>query len=91
MISLKSTGNSNKKIQEVLLEELKLQSQQFRCFFCNIDARRSGRKPKLRQEHVDYMDEKMKENDELTSQELKEKVAKDCDMDVSTATIRRAS
>jgi hypothetical protein len=34
------------------------------------------------------MDEKMKENDELTSQELKEKVAKDCDMDVSTATIR---
>ncbi|CAB4023744.1 Transposable element Tcb2 transposase [Paramuricea clavata] len=98
VISLKSAENSNKKIQEVLLEEgintsitaISLFLSRYRKTGRLNDARRSGRKPKLRQEHVDYMDEKMKENDELTSRELKEKVAKDCDMDVSTATIRRA-
>jgi transposase len=67
------------KIQEVLLEEgiktsiaaISLFLSRYRKTGRLIDARRSGRKPKLRQEHVDYMDEKMKENDEPTSRELK--------------------
>ena len=97
-ISLKSAGNSNKKIQEVLLEDgiktsvaaILLFSSRYQKTGRLIDAPRTGRKPKLRQEHIVYLDEKMKENGELASRELKENVAKDCDMDVSTATIQRA-
>lgn len=93
VISLKSAGNSNKKIQEVLLEEgIKTSITAISLFLLRyrktgrlIDAPQSGQKPKLKQEHMDYIDEKMKENDELTSRELKGKVAEDYDMDVSNS------
>ena len=36
----------------------------------SIDAQRSGRKSILSEEHVSFIDEKMKANDELTSGEI---------------------
>ena len=65
VISLKSAGNSYKKIQEVLLDEgINISIAAMSLFLSRYwktghlnDARWSGRKLKLRQ-HVDYMDEK---------------------------------
>ena len=74
VISLKSAGNLKKNIQEVLLEDgiktsvaaISLLFSRYRKTGRLIDAPRSGRKPKLRQEHIIYLDEKMKENDEFS-------------------------
>ena len=53
-------------------------------------APRSERKSKLSEEHLTFIDEKMKENDELTSEELRKMVANECGVEVSSsATIRR--
>ena len=42
---------------------------------CSLfDAPRSGRKSKLSEEHLTFVDEKMKENDGLTSEELRKVV-----------------
>ena len=54
------------------------------------DAPRSGRNAKLAPEAIAFIDEKMHENDELTSRELKEKLENECDFQISEATIRRA-
>ena len=40
------------------------------------DAKRSGRKTKLSNDHVKFIDDRMKENDELTSAELREKLGR---------------
>ena len=58
---------------------------------CSLfDAPRSERKSKLSEEHLTFIDEKMKENDELTSEELRKMVANECGVEVSSsATIRR--
>ena len=53
------------------------------------DAKRSGRKAKLSNDHVKFIDDKMKENDELTSAELREKLSKECHVEVSATTVRR--
>ena len=53
------------------------------------DAKRSGRKCKLKSKHLEFIDNKMKENDELTSKESKEKLSKECGVEESTTTIRR--
>ena len=40
-------------------------------------------------ESIAYIDEKMKENDELTSRELLDKLSNECDVQISEATIRK--
>ena len=54
------------------------------------DAPQSGCNAKLAPEVIAYIDEKMHENDELTSRELKDKLANKCDVQISEAAIRRA-
>ena len=54
-----------------------------------FDAPRSGRKSKLYQEHLTFIDENMKANDELTSEELRKLMSKECGLDISSSTIRR--
>jgi transposase len=53
------------------------------------DAKRSGRKAKLGNDHVKFIDDKMKENDKLKSAELREKMSKECHVEVSATTVRR--
>ena len=53
------------------------------------DAPRSGRKSLLKEEHLEFIDEKMKANDELTSAEIKIKLVDEFGVDVSQSTIRR--
>jgi transposase len=53
------------------------------------DAKRSGRKTKLNNDHVKFIDDRMKENDELASAELREKLSKECHVEVSAITVRR--
>ena len=53
------------------------------------DAKRSGRKSKLQNEHVNFMDNALSENDELTSKELSEKLSTECGIQVSATTVRR--
>ena len=53
------------------------------------DAKRSGRKSKLQNEHVNFSDNALSENDELTSKELSEKLSTECGIQVSATTVRR--
>ena len=53
------------------------------------DAPRSGRKSLLKEEHLEFIDEKMKANDELTSAEIKIELVDEFGVDVSQSTIRR--
>ena len=53
------------------------------------DAPRSGRKCKLSEEQLTFIDEKMKENDELTSEELMKMLASQFGVEVSSSAIRR--
>ena len=56
---------------------------------CSLfDAPRSGRKSKLSEKHLTFIDDKMKENDELTSEELRKMVANECGVEVSLSAIR---
>ena len=57
------------------------------------DAKRSycGRRTKLSNDHVKFIDDRMKENDELTSAELREKLSKECHVEVSATTVRRVN
>lgn len=66
ILSLRSSGVKIQKIKDMLEEE---------GIETNVsDAPRRGRKPILNEEQLQYVDEQMKENDELTSSELKNKL-----------------
>ena len=56
-----------------------------------LDAPHTGRKSKILKKHLSFMDEKMKANDELTSEELKNLMSKACDLNISASTIRRVT
>ena len=57
----------------------------------NIDhSQRSGRKPLLREDDKNFIDEKMRENDELTSWELQKLLCGEREVTISTSTIRNA-
>ena len=98
IISLRSSGTTQTKIKELLEEEgIKTSRSAISLFLSRYsktgdigDAPRSGRKAKLAPGAIAFIDEKMHENDELTSRELKEKLANECDVQISEATIRRA-
>jgi transposase len=53
------------------------------------DANRSGRKSKITDEHLNFIDNKMKENDELTSKELQEQLLEEHNIQLSVSSIRR--
>ena len=53
------------------------------------DAKRSGRKSKLQNEHANFIDNALSKNDELTSKELSEKLSTECGIQVSASTVRR--
>ena len=98
MISLRSSGTTQTKIKELLEQEgIKTSRSAISLFLSRYsktgdidDAPRSGRNAKLAPEVIAYIDEKMHENDELTSRELKDKLANECDVQISEATIHRA-
>ena len=98
IVSLKSSGATNNTIREGLLKEgIKTSSAAVSLFYSRYrrtgrltDGRRSGRKSILKQEDLDFIDRQMKENDELTSRDLKRNIAEACQVDISSATIRRA-
>ena len=52
------------------------------------DAQRSGRKAILSQDDVNFIDEKMKANDELTSSELQKLLRDERNVNISPSTIR---
>ncbi|CAB4032482.1 Transposable element Tcb2 transposase [Paramuricea clavata] len=97
IISLHSSGINRTKIQKALDQEgIKTSRSAISLFLSRYsrtddigDAPRSGRNAKLAPEAIAYIEEKMQENDELTSRELKEKMANECDIQISEATIRR--
>ena len=97
IISLHSSGINRTKIQKALDQEgIKTSRSAISLFLSRYsrtgdigDAPRSGRNAKLAPEAIAYIEEKMEENDELTSRELKEKMANECDIQISEATIRR--
>ena len=97
VVSLHSAGTNLTKIAKLLEEEgIKASRSAVNLFVSRYqqtssfqDAKRSGRKSKLNREHLGFIDRKMKENDELTSGELKEKLSKECGVEVSARTIRR--
>lgn len=99
IISLRSNGVTQTKIKELLNDEGIKTSRSAMCLFLqrysktgNLgDAPRSGRNPKLKPETLLYIDEKMQENDEPTSQELRKKMLEETNVDVSEATIRRVT
>ena len=88
IISLHSSGINQTKIQKVLDQEgIKTSRSAISLFLSRYsrtgdigDAPRSGRNAKLAPEAIVYIEEKMQENDELTSQELKERMANECDI-----------
>jgi transposase len=51
-----------------------------------LDTPRSGRKSKLYEEHLTFIDENMKANDELISEELRKLISKECGLDISSKT-----
>ena len=53
------------------------------------DAKRSGRKSKLENEHVNFIDNALSKNDELISKELSEKLSTECGIQISATTVRR--
>ena len=81
IISLHSSGINQTKIQKALDQEgIKTSRSAISLFLSRYsrtgdidDAPRSGRNAKLAPEAIAYIEEKMQENDELTSRELKEK------------------
>ena len=54
------------------------------------DAQRSGQKPLLREDDKNFIDEKMRENDKLTSWELQKLLRDERQVTISTSTIRNA-
>ena len=52
------------------------------------DANRSGRKSKITNEHLNFIDNKMKENDELTSKEIQEQLLEEHNIQLSVSSIR---
>ena len=54
------------------------------------DAPRSGRKGKLSAEDMNFIDEKMKQNDELTSAERQKLLKDELNVSVSTSTVKYA-
>ena len=97
VINLYSSGESVTKITKLLQGEgIKASRSAVSSFLSRYrrtgsiqDAKRSGRKTKLSNDHVKFIDDRMKENDELTSAELKEKLSKECHVEVSATTVRR--
>ena len=95
---MRSSGTTQTKIKELLEQEgIKTSRSAISLFLTRYsktgdigDAPRSGRIAKLAPEAIAYIDEKMHENDELTSRELKDKLANECDVRISEAPIRRA-
>ena len=90
VINLYSSGESVTKITKLLQGEgIKASRSAVSSFLSRYrrtgsiqDAKRSGRKTKLSNDHVKFIDDRMKENDELTSAELR-------DVEVSATTVRR--
>ena len=74
ILSLRSSGVNIQKIKDMLEEEgietsrsaVSLFLSRYRKSGNVSDAPRSGRKPILNEEQLQYVDEQMKENDELT-------------------------
>ena len=64
-------------------------SEFFKSCILYTNARRSGRKPTLKQCHLEFIDEKMKSDDELTSFELKKKLNEEHQINISSSTIQR--
>ena len=97
IISLRSSGTKQTKIKELLEQEgIKTSRSAISLFLSRYsktgdigDAPRCGRTAKLAPETIAYIEEKMQENDELTSRELKDKLSNECDVQISEATIRR--
>ena len=76
IVSLKSSGTSITKIRNILEEGIKTSRPAISLFLSRYersgslaDAKRSGRKPILSGRERDFIDDKMKNNDELTSSE----------------------
>ena len=97
VVTLHSAGINRTRIAKLLEEEgIKSSRSAVSLFLSRYqqtssfkDAKRRGRKSKLNHQHQRFIDYKMKENDELTSEELREKLSKECGVEVSAATIRR--
>lgn len=97
IISLRSSGTKQTKIKELLEQEgIKTSRSAISLFLSRYsktgdigDAPRCGRTAKLAPETIAYIEEKMQENEELTSRELKDKLSNECDVQISEATIRR--
>lgn len=98
IISLHMANNSIVSIVKILEEDgIKTSRNSVSSFIAryqrtgNInDAQRSGRKPLLREDDKNFVDEKMRENDELTSWELQKLLRDECQVAISTSTIRNA-
>lgn len=94
IISLRNSGKKITAIRNILEEEgIKTSRSAVSLFLSRYrktgrvnDAPRRGRRPKLTEEELTAIDGRMRQNDEMTSRELK----RDCNLNVSEATIRRA-
>ena len=97
IVSLKSSGTSITMIRNILEEEgIKTSRPAISLFLSRYersgslaDAKRSGRKPILSGRERDFIDDKMKNNDELTSSELKHLLSDKIGVNVSSSTVRR--
>ena len=97
IVSLLSTNTSVVRITKSLNEEgIKVSRSAVNLFICRFrkteilhDAPRSGRKLKLSDEQITFIDQKMRENDELTAAEIKQKLSEEFGVDISVATIKR--
>ena len=97
IISLRSSGAKHTKIKELLeTEGIKTSRSAISLFLSRYsktgdmgDAPGSGRNTKVPPEATRFIEDKMQENDEFTSRELKEKLANECDIQISESTIRR--
>ena len=97
IVALYYTGTQVTKIMRTLNQEgiqtsrsaVSLFLSRYRRTGSILDAPRSGRKQILSEEDVDFIDQKMHENDELTSSELKDILVNERGVQISTQTIRR--
>ena len=98
IISLHMANNSIVSIVKILEEDgIKTSRNSVSSFIARYrrtgsidDAQRSGRKPLLREDDKNFIDEKMRENDELTSWELQKLLHDERQVTISTSTIRNA-
>ena len=96
MISLRESNNSIVTIVRILQSEgIRTSRNSVSSFIARYqrtasidDAPRSGRKAKLSAEDRNFIDEKMKQNDELTSAERQKLLKDERNVSVSTSTVK---